>query len=109
MPELKTLKELKGRILPMTGEKGKPINQVSTDILKEEAIKWIKAIRNAKFVSSTSIVAGEDIVTIVFGDGKEKKVTTKQAALFQELSFYKEGKVDLWIVDFFNITKKDMK
>lgn len=120
MTELKTLNTLLPDVMvnKIFGDpKGKTplqrknmmVGAYTKDYLKQEAIKHIKAIRNSRLVSSTSQVAGEDIATIIFVGGKEKKVTTKEALLLQELSYCKSGKVDLWIEDFFNIKKKDLK
>ena len=86
--KLKTLKELKGRISPITGEKGKPINQVSTDILKQEAIKHLKEKR--KKIHKL----GPNIATVT---PQEFKSVAEALAVAK------------WIHLFFNITNEDLK
>ena len=48
MSDLKTLKALKTDWLMSTKEKGKGWEFVNVKLLKQEAIKWIKAINNDK-------------------------------------------------------------
>lgn len=44
MPELKTLKDIQWRQVTHNNKLGSPTGDVSFEILKEEAIKWIKEL-----------------------------------------------------------------
>ena len=109
--KLKTLKDLEecmaGDVVLVSETDG--MRGITIKALKQEAIKWINEIRNTKSVSSITLLKGEEIVVIIFADGSGKKVTTKEALSLRILSSYKDGKVDLWIKDFFNITEKKLK
>lgn len=78
-------------------------------VTKQEAIKQIKEIRNAKIVLTMTQSCGEDIIYLDFVDGTEIKVVSDEAIRLKKLSDYQQGKCDIWIQDFFNITDKDLK
>ena len=48
---------------------------------RQEAIKHIKAIRNAKIILSMTQAFGEDIVHLDFVDGTDKKVIREEALI----------------------------
>ncbi len=75
----------------------------------QEAIKWIKEIRNAKIMSTMTHHAREDTIQLEFIDGSSQRVTTDEALILRDLSDYKKRKVDVWIKHFFNLTERDLK
>ncbi len=108
--KLKTLKDIEKEHAQEQGD------DIVTDLsildwdtlLKQEAIKQIKDIRNAKPALERIWSKGEQPY-IRFTDGTEKICEPDEADRLLKLSIYKSENVEIWIKDFFNITEKDLK
>ena len=82
--ELKTLKDIGGRIERLNVKHEAKTRYVSTELLRQEAVKWIKHIRDRKHY---------------------------RTPIFNQLQDFQEDKDNLitWIMYFFNITEDELK